>query len=83
MEDGVGLYELGFAPRFDWIRDDRGAIMVVEYYEVLDVATGGDGEAASLLRGDFASQFNCLEKNLVGSAWGLMLAWEEKRGWFT
>ena len=81
MEDGVGSDELGFAPRFDRLRDDRVAIMVAEYHEVLAAVTGGDGEAASLVRGDFTSQFDCLDKNLVGSDWGIMLAWEDNRGW--
>ena len=80
--DGVGSDELGFAPRFDQIKDDCVAIMVVEYHEVLAAATGGDGEADSLVRGDFTSQFYCLDKNLVGLAWGLMLAWEDNRGWY-
>ena len=66
VEDGVGLDELGFAPRFDRIRDDRVAIMVVEYHEVLVAATGGDEGPASLVRGYFTSQFECLDKNLVG-----------------
>ena len=73
MEDGVDSDELGFAPRFDWLRDDPVAIMILEYHEALAAATGGDGEAASLVRVEFTSKFNCLEKNLVGSAWGIML----------
>ena len=81
MEDGVGSDELGFALGFDRLRDDRVSIMVVEYHKVLAAATGGDGEAASLVRGDSTSQFKCLEKNLVGSHWGIMLAWEDSRGW--
>ena len=55
--------------------------MVVDYHEVLVATTGGDGEAASLVRGDFTSQFDCLDKNLVGSDWGIMLTWEDNRGW--
>ena len=47
--------------------------MVVEYHEVLAAANGGDGEAASLVRGDFNSQFNCLNKTwwdrTGGSCW--------------
>ena len=62
MEDGVSSDELGFAPRFDRLRDDRVTIIVVEYHEVLAAATGGDGEVAILVRGDFTSQFNCLDK---------------------
>ena len=54
--------------------------MVVEYYEVLADATGGDGKEASLVRGDFTSQFDCLDKHLMGLGWGPMLAWEDKRG---
>ena len=57
------------------------AIMVVDYHEVLAADTEGDGEAVGLVRGDFTSQFNCLKKNLVGLAWGIMLAWEDNRGW--
>ena len=62
VEDGVCSDELGFAPRFDRLRDDHVATMVVDYHEVLAVGTGGDGEAESLVRGDFNSQFDCLEK---------------------
>ena len=62
MEDGVGSDELGFAPRFDRLRGDRVAIMVVDYHEVLAADTEGDGEAVGLVRGDFTSQFNCLKK---------------------
>ena len=54
--------------------------MVVEYHEVLAAATGGDGETASLVRGYFTSQFDSLDKHLMGSGWERMLAWEEKRG---
>ena len=54
--------------------------MVVEYHEVLADATGGDGETSSLVRGDFTSQFDCLNKHLMGSDWGRILAWEDKRG---
>ena len=53
MEDGVGSDELGFTPRFDRLRDDRVAIMVVDYHVVLAAATGGEGGAASLVCGDF------------------------------
>ena len=73
--------DLGFAPQFDRLKDDRVAIMVVEYHRVLAADTGGDGEVASLVRGDFTSQFECLDKNLVGSDWGIMLDWENNRGW--
>ena len=55
MEDGVGSYELGFAPQFDCLRDDRVDIMVVEYHEVHAAATRGYKEAACLVRGDFTS----------------------------
>ena len=44
--------------------------MVVEYYEVLADATGGDGKEASLVRGDFTSQFNCLKKTWQGRTGG-------------
>ena len=54
--------------------------MVVEDHEVLDATTGGDGEAAILVRGDFSSQFDCLDKHLIVSGWGRMLTWEDKRG---
>ena len=54
--------------------------MFVEYHEVFVAATGGDVEAASLVRGDFTSQFDCPDKNLVVLDWGRMLAWEDKRG---
>ena len=66
VDNSVGSDELGFAPRFDRLRDDCVAIMVVEYHEVLAAATGCDGEAASLVCGDFTSQFEYLNKNLVG-----------------
>ena len=82
MEDGVGSDEIGFSLQFDWLRDDRVAIMVVEYHKVLAAATGGDGEAASLVCGYFTSQLDCLDKKLVESAWGLMLAWEDNMGWY-
>ena len=81
VEDGVGLDEFGFAPRFYRLRDDHVAIMVVEYHMALAAANGGDGEAASLVCGDFTSQFNYLNKNLVIPDWGLMLAWDNNRGW--
>ena len=55
--------------------------MVVDYHKVLAAATGGDGEAASLVRGYFTSKFDCLDKNLVGLDWVLMMAWENNRGW--
>ena len=82
MEDGVGSDELGFDPQFDRLRDDRVDTMVVEYHEVIAAATVGDGEAASLVCGDFTSKFDCLEKNLVGSYWGIILAWEKNVGWY-
>ena len=53
--------------------------MVVEDHEVLAVVTVGDGKPASLFRGDFTSQFDCLDKHLMGSGWGGMLAWDNKR----
>ena len=52
VDDGVDLDEFGFSPRFDWIRDDCVAVMFVEYHEVISVATGGEREAASLVRGE-------------------------------
>ena len=54
--------------------------MVVEDDEVLASATGGDREKASLVRGDFTSQFDCLDINLMVWGWGLMLAGEDQRG---
>ena len=36
--------------------DDCVAVMVIEDHGVLAAAIGGDGEAASLVRVDFASQ---------------------------
>ena len=50
-------------------------------HEVLSAATGGARETASLVRGDFISKFDCLNKHLMGSDWGRMLAWEDKRGY--
>ena len=70
MEDGVGSDELGFAPQFDWLRDYCIAIMVVEYHGVLASTTGGHGEADSLVRGDFTSQFDCIIKKLGGIVLG-------------
>ena len=55
--------------------------MVVEYHEVLATVTRGDRELTSLVHGDFTSQFDCLDKNLVVSDWGIMMAWEDNRGW--
>ena len=49
MEDGVGSDELCFTSLFYWLGDDCVAVMVVEDHEVLTAATGGDGEAASLV----------------------------------
>ena len=49
MENSVNLDELWFDPRFDRLRDDPVAIMVIEYYELLSAATGGDGEVASFV----------------------------------
>ena len=49
--------------------------MVVEDHEVLAVVTGGGGETAHLVRGDFTSKFDCLDKQLMGSDWGRMLDW--------
>ena len=54
--------------------------MVLEDHEVLAAATRGDRETARLLCGDFTSQFDCLVKHVMGSDWGRMLAWEDKRG---
>ena len=56
--------------------------MVLYDHEVLAAATEGDGEAASLVSGDFTSQFNCLDKNLMGLDWGIILTWENNGGWF-
>ena len=53
--------------------------MVVEDHEVLADANGCDRETTSLVRGDFTSQFDCLDKHLMGSGWGGMLAWDNKR----
>ena len=49
MEDGVGSDELCFTSRFYRIGDDSVAVIVVEDHEVIAAATGGDGEAASLV----------------------------------
>ena len=49
MEDGVCSDELCFTSRFYRLGEDCVAVMVVEYHEVLAAATGGDGEAASLV----------------------------------
>ena len=51
--------------------------MVVADYEILAANTGGDGETACLVCGDFTIQFDCLDKHLMGSDWGRMLAWED------
>ena len=80
VEDGLGSDELCFTLRFYQLGDDCIAVMVIEDHEVLAAATGGDGETASLVRVDFSSQFDCLEKYLMGLGWGCMLAWEDKRG---
>ena len=80
VEYGVGSDELCFTSQFYRLGDDCVAVMVVEDHEVLAAATGGDGEAASLIRGDFASQFDPLDKKMMGLGWGRMLAWEGKRG---
>ena len=80
MEDRVGLYELCFTLRIYRLGDDCVAVMVVEDHDVLAAATGGNGEAASLVSRDFASHFDCLNKHLMGSGWRSMLAWGDKRG---
>ena len=80
MEDRVGSDELCFTSLFYRLGDDCVAVVVIEDHEVLAAATGGDEEAASLVRGDFTSQFDCLDQNLVGSDWGIILAWENNRG---
>ena len=49
MEDGVGSDEICFTSRFYWLGDDCVAVMVVEDHEVLAAATGGDGDASSLV----------------------------------
>ena len=54
--------------------------MVVCDHEVLAAATGGDSETDCLVCGDFTSQFDCLDKHLMVSDWGSMLAWEDNRG---
>ena len=56
--------------------------MFVEDHEVLASTTGGDRETASLVCEDFTSQFDCLDKNLVGSDWGIILDWEDNKGWY-
>ena len=66
VEVGVGLDELCFTSRFYRLGDDCVAVMVVENHEVLAAATGGDGETASLVHGDFTSQFDCLDKKWMG-----------------
>ena len=53
--------------------------MVLEDHEVLAAATRGDRETARLVRGDFTSRFDCLDKHLMVLDWGRMLAWEDKR----
>ena len=80
FEDGVGSDELCFNSRFYRIGDDCVSVMVVEEHKLLASKTGGDGEAASLFRGDFVSQFDCLDKHLIGSGWGRILDWEDNRG---
>ena len=55
--------------------------MVVEDHEILAAVTGGDRESASLVCGDFTSYLDCIDKHLMGSGWGRMLAWEDKRGY--
>ena len=80
MEERVGSDELCFTLRFYRLGDDCITVMVIEDHEVLADATGGDWEADSLVSGYFASQFNCLNRHLMGSGWGRMLAWEDKRG---
>ena len=54
--------------------------MVLEDHEVLAAATVGGREMTRLVRGDFTSQFDCLDKHVMGSNWGRMLAWKDKRG---
>ena len=49
MENGVGSDELCFTLQFYSFGDDCVAVMVIEDHEVLAYATGGDGEAASLV----------------------------------
>ena len=49
MEDGVGSDELYFTSRFYWLGDDCITVMVIEDHEVLDSATIGDGDTASLV----------------------------------
>ena len=80
MEDGVGSDELCFTLRFYRIGDDCITVMFIEDHEVLAVATGGDGETASLVSGYFPSQVNYLNKHLMVWGWGLMLAGEDQRG---
>ena len=83
VENGVGSDELCFTSRFYRLGDDCVSFMVVDDHELLASATGGDGETASLVRGEFTSQFDCLDKHLMRSDWGSMLAWEDKRGYCT
>ena len=54
--------------------------MVIEDHGLLAAATGGDRETSSLVCGDFTSHFDCLNKHLMGSDWGSMMAWEDNRG---
>ena len=77
MEEGVGSDELCLTSRFYQFGDYFVAVMVVDDYEVLAAADGGDGETAILVRGYFTNQFECLDKHLMGSGWGCMLAWED------
>ena len=44
--------------------------MVIEYLEVLAVTTGGDREAANLVRGDFTGQFDCIGEKVGGIGLG-------------
>ena len=66
VEDGVGSDDFYFTSRFDRLGDDCVAVMVIDYHKVISAATGGDGETASLVHGDFTSQFDCLDKKLMG-----------------
>ena len=49
MEDGVGSDKLCFTSQFYRLGDDCISVMVREDHAVLDAATGGDGETASLV----------------------------------
>ena len=49
MEDGVGSDKICFTSQFYRLGGDCVAVMGIEYHEVLAAATGGDGEATSVV----------------------------------